>query len=57
MQECEDKARDMMKPGYENDAKQMAKVEDVMLRCISTTVDEYIGKLKPLKERIVAQLK
>ena len=57
MQECEDKARDMMKPGYENDAKQMAKVEDVMLHCISTTVDEYIGKLKPLKERIVAQLK
>lgn len=57
MHECEDKARDLMKPGYENDAKQMAKVEDVMLGCISTTVDEYIGKLKPLKERIVAQLK
>ena len=57
MHECEDKARDMMKPGYENDAKQMAKVEDVLLGCISATVDEYIGKLKPLKERIVAQLK
>lgn len=57
MQECEDKARDIMKPGYENDAKQMSKVEDVLLSCISKTVDEYIGKLKPMKERIVAQLK
>jgi len=57
MAECQDKARDMMKPGYENDAKQMAKVEDVLLGCISKTVDEYIGKLKPLKERIAAQLK
>lgn len=57
MQECQDKARDMMKPGTENDAKQMAKVEDVLLSCISRTVDEYIGKLKPMKERIAAQLK
>jgi len=57
MAECQDKARDMMKPGYENDAKQMAKVEDVLLGCISKTVDEYIGKLKPLKERVAAQLK
>lgn len=56
MQECQDKARDMMKPGYENDAKKMAKVEDTLLSCMNKTVDEYIGMLKPMKERIVAQL-
>jgi len=57
MHECEDKARDNMKPGWENDAKQMDKVEGVLLTCISKTVDEYIGKLKPMKDRIASQLK
>jgi len=57
MQECQDKARDMMQPGYENDAKKMAKVEDQLIACMSKTVDEYIQLLKPMKERIVATLK
>ena len=57
MHECEDKARDAMKPGWENDAKQMANVESVLLQCISKTVDEYIGKLQPMKDRVAAQLK
>ena len=57
MQECQDKARDQMKPGFENDAKLMAKVEDTLLSCLGRTVDEYIAKLKPMKERIAAQLK
>jgi len=57
MSECQDKARDMMKPGYENDAKQMAKVEDYLINCMSRTVDEYIKLLNPMKERIKVQLK
>ena len=57
MNECQDKARDLMKPGYENDARKMAKVEDTLLTCMSKTVDEYIGMLKPMKDRVAAQLK
>jgi hypothetical protein len=57
MQECQDKARDLMVPGYENDAKKMNKVEEALIGCMSKTVDEYIGKLKPMKDRIAAQLK
>lgn len=57
MHECEDTARDQMRPGFENDAKQMAKVEEALISCVGRTVEEYIGKLKPLKERVRAQLK
>jgi Eukaryotic protein of unknown function (DUF842) len=57
MQECHDKARDQMKPGAENDAKIMDRVEGTLLQCMQGTVDEYIAKLKPMKERIAAQLK
>lgn len=57
MQECQDVARDMMKPGYENDARKMQQVEDSMLACIEGTVNTHIGLLKPMKERILAQLK
>jgi Eukaryotic protein of unknown function (DUF842) len=57
MQECEDKARDQMRPGFEQDAKLMSKVEDTLIGCVESTVNEYIAKLKPLKERIVSQLK
>mmetsp|Transcript_6131 Transcript_6131/g.7933 ORF Transcript_6131/g.7933 Transcript_6131/m.7933 type:complete len:154 (-) Transcript_6131:118-579(-) len=57
MQECQDKTRDMMKPGYENDARKMQQVEDAMISCIAGTVDTHIGMLKPMKERILEQLK
>jgi hypothetical protein len=57
MQECQDQARDMMQPGYENDAKKMAKVEDKLIACISKTVDSHIALLKPMKVRVISQLK
>jgi len=57
MMECQDKAKDMMYPGIENDAKKMAKVEDTMLACMSKTVDTHIGLLKPMRQRIESQLK
>ena len=57
MAECQDRARDLMVPGYENDAKKMQKVEDTLLTCMSKTVDGHIGMLKPLRDRITAQLK
>jgi hypothetical protein len=57
MADCQDKARDLMVPGYEKDAKKMAKVEDALISCMARTVDEHIGLLKPLKQRIAAQLK
>jgi len=56
MSECQDRARDLMKPGFENDAKQMAKVEDKLISCMGNTVEEYIKLLKPMKERIQTQL-
>lgn len=57
MAECQDKARDLMKPGYQNDAKKMAQVEDTLINCMAGTVDQYVQLLKPLKERVAAQLK
>jgi hypothetical protein len=57
MAECQDKGRDLMKPGYENDAKKMAAVEGALLSCMAKTVDTHIGMLKPLKDRIATQLK
>ena len=57
MQECQEKARDMMVPGMENDPKKMAKVEGVLIDCMAKQVDEHIKLLKPMKERISATLK
>ena len=57
MTECQYQAQDMMKPGYENDAKLTARVEDKLIGCMATTVDKYIAMLKPLKERAIEQLK
>jgi hypothetical protein len=57
MEECQDVAKDLMQPGYENDAKKMAMVEDKLISCIAKTVDSHIALLKPMKARIIAQLK
>jgi hypothetical protein len=57
MQECQYQAQDLMKPGYENDAKMTAKIEDKLIGCMATTVDKYIAMLKPLKDRAVEQMK
>mmetsp|Transcript_13809 Transcript_13809/g.26503 ORF Transcript_13809/g.26503 Transcript_13809/m.26503 type:complete len:151 (+) Transcript_13809:98-550(+) len=57
MQECQYQAQDLMKPGYENDAKMVAKVEEKLIGCMSQTVDKYIALLKPLQARVVEQLK
>ena len=57
MMECQDKAKDLMYPGIENDAKKMGKVEDTLLACMSKTVDTHIGLLKPMRQRLEAQLK
>ncbi len=47
----------MMVPGIENDSKKMAKVEDVLINCMSKQVDEHIKLLNPMKDRITAALK
>lgn len=57
MQDCHDKARDVMTPGYEQDMKKLQKVEDTLLQCMSKTVDEHILLLKPMKQRMAQQLK
>ena len=57
MAECQEKARDMMSPGIENDARKMAQVESALISCIEKTVDESIKLLSPMKERISAALK
>jgi Eukaryotic protein of unknown function (DUF842) len=57
MQDCQDKARDMMQPGYENDARKMAKVEESLIACMGVAVEDHIKLLKPMRERIIAQVK
>lgn len=57
MQECQEKARDMIDPGMENDSKKMSKVEESLISCMGKTVDEHIKLLKPMKERITSSLK
>lgn len=57
MQECQERARDLLTPGMENNPKQIAKVEDTLINCMSKQVDEHILLLKPMKERITAALK
>jgi hypothetical protein len=57
MVECQDQARDMIKPGMEDDPEGLAKVEDAMLKCMSKVVDSHIKLLKPMRERIVGELK
>eukprot|EP00550_Attheya_septentrionalis_P002621 CAMPEP_0198288342 /NCGR_PEP_ID=MMETSP1449-20131203/6867_1 /TAXON_ID=420275 /ORGANISM="Attheya septentrionalis, Strain CCMP2084" /LENGTH=154 /DNA_ID=CAMNT_0043986457 /DNA_START=98 /DNA_END=562 /DNA_ORIENTATION=+ len=56
MMQCNDDAQGMITPGMQDDAKAMKKVEDTVLKCISKTVDTHIASLKPLKERITANL-
>jgi hypothetical protein len=46
-----------MKPGFENDAKMTQRVEDKLIACMAGTVDKHIKLLKPLKDRVVQQLK
>jgi len=57
MMDCQDRAKDMMYPGVENDAKKMGKVEDTLLACMSKHVDDHIKMLVPLRKRIDAELK
>ena len=54
MQECQEKARDMIKPGTENDSYAMSKVEKALISCMETQVNEHIKLLKPMKDRYVA---
>lgn len=46
-----------MKAGFENDMKLVNKFETMYAGCINATVNEYIQKLKPIKERIIEQTK
>ena len=57
MMDCQDQARDMIKPGFENDAAALAKVEDHVLTCMSKTVDNHIKLLQPMKDRIIGEVK
>jgi hypothetical protein len=57
MADCQDRARDLLTPGAEKDARKMQKVEDAFIKCIGKTVDDHIGLLKPMKERIISHLK
>lgn len=53
MQECQEKARDMIAPGGEVNSK----VENALISCMSQQVDEHIKLLKPMSDRINAALK
>jgi hypothetical protein len=57
MQECQEKARDMITPGMENDPKKMATIEQSLINCMSKQVDEHIKLLRPMKDRITSALR
>jgi hypothetical protein len=57
MQECQEKARDMMTPGMQDNPKKVAKVEVALISCMSKQVDEHIKLLTPMKDRITEALK
>jgi hypothetical protein len=57
MQECQEKSRDLMAPGDQDNPAKMAKVEKAMIDCMSKQVDEHIKLLQPMKQRITAALK
>lgn len=54
---CNDEASAMITPSMANDPKQMKKVEDTVLACITKVVDDHVKQLKPMKQRIDSQLK
>ena len=56
MGDCQDKARDLMSPGQENNASATAKVEQALITCMAQKVDEYIKLLPSTKQRIVATI-
>ena len=56
MQECQEKARDLMRPGMENDANQISKVEQKLISCMSKQVDDHIKMLRTMKDRCVVTL-
>lgn len=53
MQECQEKARDMITPGGQVDSK----IENALINCMSKQVDEHIKLLKPMNNRISGALK
>lgn len=57
MTECQDQARDMFRPGMDNDPSKIAKLEESLLQCMSKTVDQHIKLLSPMKQRIESQIK
>jgi len=54
MQECQEKARDMISPGMQSVPR---NVEETLIKCMTQQVDEHVKLLKPLKDRITASLK
>jgi hypothetical protein len=57
MADCQDEARDLMVPGWEQDTKRTTKVEDALLACMTKAVESHSKLLKPMKERVAQQLK
>ena len=57
MADCQDQARDLMVPGWEQDAKRTQKVEDALLKCMAKAVDSHSKLLAPMKDRVKQQLK
>ena len=57
MMDCHDQARDMIKPGMQDDPSMVAKIESHAISCMTKTVDSHIKLLRPMKDRIVSEMK
>jgi len=57
MMQCQDEARDLVVGDIENDARQMRKFEAKLIGCMSKTVNDHIGLLSPMMQRVERALK
>lgn len=57
MQMCNADAQGMVTPDMANDSRKMKRVEDSLLKCIQGAVEKSRGGLKPMRQRIEAQIK
>merc|ERR1719350_1911406 len=57
MMQCQDEAKDLMTADIQANSRQMKKVEDKIVACMTKTVDHHINALGPLKRRVADQMK
>ncbi|KAL7548633.1 hypothetical protein ACHAWF_011902 [Thalassiosira exigua] len=56
MMQCNDDAQGMVTPDMQHDTRKMKKVEDSLLKCIQSAIENSRSGLKPMKQRIESHM-